>query len=1087
MAKWRWGRRYDLGKRTLAGGTVGGDGPEQQVSGSGNAIAANGGIAVTGIYNDHSSVVLPPEAVRPAAELKARPGLDNLPYRTAHFVGRAAELDLLDASMKRPGGVWLHAVHGLGGVGKSTLAVHWAATRARKHGLTPVRWISADSAASVQQGLAALATSLQPAASKAMTVEALAENGMQWLAAHSGWLLILDNVNHLADIAPLLARAPKGRFLITSRLATVWHDATAVIRLDALQPAESLALLTRIAGGGGSRDLTGAAELCAELGQLPLAVEQAAAFLAQNPLLTPRTYLELLRQDPGPLYQQGGEGFTVAERTIARIWRVTLDRISELQPLAPDMLRTLAWYAPDGIPVDLVDDEGEPVEVASAIGVLNAYSMITVDPATRAFSLHRLVQSVARTADPADPHREPHLLTEARGRATAALETLLRPTDWKDPATWPFGRAVLPHMDAIAGHTPSSAETSTTARLLNHAGVFLLSQGLAARSGAHLRRALDHHERELGPDDINTLTCRHNLAHAYEAAGHLERAIPLYERAFDDEKRVLGATHPLTLASRNNLAAAYQAARDPDKAFAVLEGSPGDRPLYDDTPAGEEDLFTLTARNTLARTRQQAGDHTGALRLFEENLTACVRVLGEDHHLTLVTRNNITGMRRRMAEPPDQAVSRLTAIVGDMERALGEEHPDTLLVRANLAGAYRDAGDLDRAVALFEEVLPDLERVHGENHGMTRAARVALALAYRSAGDLDGIARLNAPPEQPTGRPGPSTAAPAASTAPGAPQDPWNEEVRDTRSADLGYGFLAAGDGARAVPLLEQSVHDNQARLGPGYPGALTDRHNLAVAHLTAGNPERARPLFQQILEVRENTLGADHPDTVNTRRHLADAHREAGDLGQAIALYEQTYHTRTRDLGARHPDTLAVLGLLAYTHRLAGRPDRARPLFERALTGMEEVLGPDDPGILTVRNGLAGTYEGTGDLHGAVRLYEVNLAACTETLGENHLHTLTAAHNLAVAYATARDFRQALPLLWNTLRRQKKVLGAAHPDTIGSQISLAGFYRTVGAGRRALRLYNRTLSTCLRAFGENHPLTREVRQHLVALRATRP
>ncbi|MEU1074725.1 MULTISPECIES: hypothetical protein [unclassified Streptomyces] len=62
MAKWRWGRRYDLGKRTLAGGTVGGDAPEQQVSGSGNAIAANGGIAVTGIYNDHSSVVLPPEA-----------------------------------------------------------------------------------------------------------------------------------------------------------------------------------------------------------------------------------------------------------------------------------------------------------------------------------------------------------------------------------------------------------------------------------------------------------------------------------------------------------------------------------------------------------------------------------------------------------------------------------------------------------------------------------------------------------------------------------------------------------------------------------------------------------------------------------------------------------------------------------------------------------------------------------------------------------------------------------------------------------------------------------------------------------------
>lgn len=1086
MAKWRWGRRRDPGKRTLAGGTVGGVLPEQQVSGSGNANATHGGIAVSGIYNDHSSVVLPPEAVRPVGEVRARPGMDNLPYRTAHFVGRADELDRLDAAMKKPGGVWIQAVHGLGGVGKTTLAVHWAATRARKHRLAPVRWISADSAAGVEQGLAALATALQPAASRALTVEALAENGMQWLATHSGWLVILDNVNHLADIAPLLARVPSGHFLITSRLATVWHDAAEVIRLDVLQPAESLALLNRIANaGGGGRDMSGAAELCADLGHLPLAVEQAAACLAENPLLTPGTYLDLLRQNPGPVYEQGGEGFTVAERTIARVWRVTLDRIGERQPLAADMLRTLAWYAPDGIPAGLLDDEGRPAAVAGAIGALNAYSMITVDPATRALSVHRLVQSVARTSDADDPHRAPGLITEARGRATAALEAAVRPTDWQDPATWPTGRTLLPHMDALADHAPPYVDTGTTARLLDHAGVFLISQGLATRATAHLRRALDHHERELGHDDIHTLTCRHNLAHAQEASGNVKRAIPLYEQALSDEERVLGATHRLTLASRYNLADAYRAVGDADKALALLGENPAGPltgPLSGE-PDDDEGIAALAARNTLARTQQLAGRHDEAVRQYQENLDACVRALGEDHHLTLVTRSNLTAARVA-SKDPREAVRLFEPILRDMERVLGDEHPDTLLVRGNLAGAYRESGELDRSVALFDEVLPVMERVLGENHGTTRAARVALALACRAAGDPDRAVRLTAPRPEPSA--GHGTPAPRRTdrTDSGEEAAVPDEGRLDTRSADIGYGFLAVGDADRAVLLFEQALRD-QPRVSEDDPGSLTIRHNLAAGHVMAGHPERAVPLLEQVLRVRERSLGEDHPDTLTSRRHLADAHREAGDFSRAAPLYEQTFRARSRDFGAHHEDTLAVLGMLAYTYRLAGRPDRAVPLFEQALHGQEQVHGPYHPETFPLRSNLAATYQDAGELPRAVALHEENVAACAHALGDDHPHTLTVRHNLAVAHASSGDFDRALPLAEDTLQRQQTALGADHPDTLATQLSLAGMCLTVGLRRQARRLYKRTYFTCRRTLGENHPLTRTALEPLMS--AKRP
>ncbi|WP_269855263.1 NB-ARC domain-containing protein [Streptomyces sp. RPT161] len=241
---------------------------------SGNATATDGGIANTGIYTSHT-VNLPPEALRSPAEVDAPAGLDNLPYRPGHFVGRGHQLDRLDAALSAPGTALVQAVHGLGGIGKSTLAAHWAATRGTR-GYVPIRWITADSPVSIQQGLADVATDLQPALATALQAEQLAKWGLQWLASHTDWLLILDNVNDPAGIAHLLARAPGGRFLITSRLATAWSDATTLVRLDTLELAESLDLLTQSTTASGSRDLDGAADLCAKLGHLPLGIEQAA-------------------------------------------------------------------------------------------------------------------------------------------------------------------------------------------------------------------------------------------------------------------------------------------------------------------------------------------------------------------------------------------------------------------------------------------------------------------------------------------------------------------------------------------------------------------------------------------------------------------------------------------------------------------------------------------------------------------------------------------------------------------------------------------------------------------------------------------
>jgi len=572
---------------------------DRAVAGGGDisGIASTGDAAVNVQYRAERMTVLPKQAFRQWAELAAPPGLSNLP-RPGLFVGRAHELAQLDAAMAGPDRVVVQAVHGLGGVGKSTLAARWAAAHAAEHSLT--WWITAATPADIDAGLAALAVALQPALTGMLPLEALREGAVQWLAARCGWLVILDNVTDPADVAPLLARASAGRYLITSRRASGWHATGVVpVRLDVLDPAEAQALLTSILAPDQPQEPDGSAELCAELGFLPLAIEQAGAYLAQAGA-SPREYLDLLARYPAAMYQAAAEGGDAA-RTIARTWHVTLDRLAD-DPLAWQVLRILAWYAPDTIPRTLLDGLADPPAVLRAVGRLAAYSMLTADAGTLA--MHRLVQAVTRSPDREDPYRNPQAIDDAQNQATRQLVGALPggqdPAAWHDPASWPGLRMLLPHIDALASHAPPDTDTQDTAYLLNQAGQFIATQGQPGRAAGYIQRALAGYARVLGADHSLTLGSRNNLAYAYQAAGDLGRAIPLYEQNLADRLRVLGADHPDTLNSRNNLARAYQA----------------------------------------------AGDLGRAIPLYEQALAGCVRVLGADHPQTTIVRGNLVAARQ---------------------------------------------------------------------------------------------------------------------------------------------------------------------------------------------------------------------------------------------------------------------------------------------------------------------------------------------------------------------------------------------------------------------------------------------------------
>ncbi|WP_371599318.1 tetratricopeptide repeat protein [Streptomyces sp. NBC_00564] len=842
-------------------------------------------------FHTHNTV-LPAGVLKSASKVKAPAGLSYIP-KTHGFVGRDRQLAALDAAFAIAGEVVVQALHGLGGVGKSTLAAHWARTRSRS---SPQWWITAESPASLDSGLADFAIALHPAFKTVETgADELREWALAWLAAHRNWLIVLDNVDDPQDVRPVIERAGRGgRFLITSRRATGWHQLSSTVALDVLEEAEAVELFTRILSHEQEQeqeqDSDGAAEVCAEVGYLPLAVEQAASYCAETGV-SPRAYLDLLANTPAEMFATTTKGGD-ADRTIARIWSITLDQLKDT-PLAGDVLRALAWYAPVGIPRNLLDDlaypthlrravrqlrarrsadanglgarlhrfvrsqmetAADPLTLNTAIGRLTAYSMISQQDGT--ISVHRLVQALARTSDPKDPHRRAKDIASAQRTAADALNHRL-PPDVDDPNTWPTWHTLLPHVIAHTDHTPQASETVTTGDLLRQTSWFLYSQGAVARGTAAGSRAALIHQRLLGKRHHGTLISRNNLARAYQEAGDLQRAVPLLESNLADSERILGTEHRNTLTNRNNLALAYQEAGDLQRAVPLLESNLADSERI----LGTEHRNTLTNRNNLATAYQGAGDLQRAVLLFESNLADSERVLGTEHPNTLTNRNNLAGAYQGAGDL-QRAVLLFESNLGDSERVLGTEHPDTLTYRNKLARAYQEAGDLQRAVLLFESNLGDSERVLGTEHPDTLTYRNKLARAYQGAGDLQ-----------------------------------------------------------RAVLLFESNLGDSERVLGTEHPDTLIHRNNLARAYQGAGDLQRAVLLFESNLGDSERVLGTEHPDTLTYRNNLAGACREAGDLQRAVLLFESNLADSERVLGTEHPDTLTYRNNLARTCRAAKGP----------------------------------------------------------------------------------------------------------------------------------------------------------------------
>ncbi|KAI1088713.1 hypothetical protein F5B19DRAFT_496110 [Rostrohypoxylon terebratum] len=739
------------------------------------------------------------------------------------------------------------ALVGMGGFGKSQIAIEFAHHIRETCPQTSVFWVHASSKPRFREAYQSIAERLRLPRRNDPSVNVL-ELVRDWLQRDDvgSWLMVLDNADdvslfydvpradskrRLADanpilvkgeslLAPFLPKRRDGIILITSRSLDVAERLTgnhkAVYRISVMDNTESLELFRNKLES--DFDHEAAADLINALGCTPLAITQAAAYINRRaPRVSVRTYLEdfrksnrkketLLNSDFGDLRRDD----TVAN-SVVTTWQLTFEQICREKPSAADLLSFMSFFNPQGIPEFVLhsyradtpphedknsDDSNDDFE--DDVDILRGYSLVSAGAKGDACEMHPLVQVSMQIW----------------------LSRVHKAEEWKRKFIWamsehfPFGefenwsicRLLLPHVESILDEEPPEECQEHWVTLLNNCARYFCTTGSYDTAEKLIKKALEKELSILGKEHPSMLSSMSNLASTYRDQGRWKEAEKLRVQVLEIRKKVLGEEHPDTLSSMGNLASIYwdqglwKEAEELEVRVMEIKKK----------VIGEENPATLFSMGNLASIYKNQGRWKEAEELEVWVMAATKKALGKEHPATLFSMGNLASIYKdqgRWKEAEELEVR----VMETRKKALGKEHPATLFSMGNLASIYKDQGRWKEAEELEVRVMEIRKKALGKEHPATLFSMGNLASIYKDQGR-------------------------------------WKE----------------------AEELEVRVMEIKKKVIGEENPDTLTSMNNLAFTWKELGRFQDALILMQRCIKIESRVLGPNHPRTVSSSKALA-------------------------------------------------------------------------------------------------------------------------------------------------------------------------------------------------------------------------